>query len=80
MVSQNFSLYYKICRFIHFLYIFCVDADIFVFLKLIFFQLLMQTNLFSAHAQREKCRYSKFSGPNAGKYGPEKLRLRTLFT
>ena len=42
MVSQNVSLYYKICRFIHFLYIFCVDADIFVFLQLIFFQLFMQ--------------------------------------
>ena len=32
---------------------------------------------------REKCPYSEFSwsvfSPNAGKYGPEKLRIRTLF-
>ena len=32
---------------------------------------------------REKCSYSEFFrsvfSPNAGKYGPEKLRIRTLF-
>ena len=25
-------------------------------------------------------KYGVFSGPNAGKYGPEKLRIWTLFT
>ena len=29
---------------------------------------------------REKCPHSDFSGPNMGKYGPEKLGIRTLFT
>ena len=28
----------------------------------------------------EKCTYSECPYPNAGKYGPEKLRIRTLFT
>ena len=28
----------------------------------------------------EKCPYSEFSDPNAGKYIPEKLLIRTLFT
>ena len=28
----------------------------------------------------EILRISWYSGPNAGKYGPEKLRIRTLFT
>ena len=29
---------------------------------------------------RGKCPYSEFFGPNAEKYRPEKLRIRTLFT
>ena len=78
-ILQNFSLYYKICHFIHFLYIFCVDADIFVFLQLIFFQLFMQTNLFSPHAQREKCRYSKFFWSECRKIRTRKTPITDTF-
>ena len=54
--------------------------------------LIEQGNVFIAftlvnvwfHPLREKCPYSEFFWfvftPNAGKYGPEKLRIRTLFT
>ena len=29
---------------------------------------------------REKCPYSDFSGPHFPAFGPEKLRIRTVFT
>ena len=31
------------------------------------------------HTLREKCTYLSIFSPNAGKYGPEKLQIRTLF-
>ena len=34
----------------------------------------------SYHSLREKCPYLSVFSLNAGKYGPEKLRIRTLFT
>ena len=48
---------------------------------------LLQISL-SYYIMREKCRIRRFSGagmmekyfPNAEKYGPEKLRIRTFFT
>ena len=40
----------------------------------------MQVHRLRTLTLRKKCPYSKLFSPNAGKYGPEQLRIRTLFT
>ena len=45
---------------------------------------VLTNSLRSRYTLHEKCPYLKFFwsvfSPNAGKHGPEKLRIRTLFT
>ena len=51
-------------------------------LKILLIDIILKIKL--AFTLHEKCPYSEFFwsvlSPNAGKYGPEKLRVRTLFT